>query len=46
MAKTINEKWPTEDPCVSKMCVYGPSGVAIVHEEIDVCLEVCKTVKN
>jgi von Willebrand factor len=42
--KNINEKWPTTDPCWSKLCVYGPDGKPTAKDEKQMCNVKCDPV--
>lgn len=44
--KNLNEKWPTDDPCSTEMCIYGLGGQLMIHEEIQKCDEKCDLVNS
>lgn len=35
--KNPGDKWSTSNPCITKLCSYGPNGVTIVTEVIEKC---------
>jgi von Willebrand factor len=44
--KAINDKWPTPDPCWSKVCAYGPDGKPTVTDQKQMCSIKCEPVSD
>lgn len=40
--KSFNEKWPTESPCIKKLCSIDANGKPVVKDDIETCLVDCK----